>query len=297
MPAVTGAFSELLVPGLSNIFYDSYKERAPEWSRYLNTRNSTRNFEEDLEMAAFGSAPQKTEGNPTQFQLPVQGTKRRYTHLSYGLGFRVTAEMMADDLYGPMRKASKGLGRSFRNTKEQVCANVLNLGTGTETGFKTEVLFTNSHTLLRGGTSSNKLGTDADLSQAGLESAIINIDNQLTEEGFPTMFIPKLLICGPDLQMIAEELLLSPMRPDTANNAINPLHRRGMEYMVSHYLTDADSWFIVCDEHDLSCFKRSALMFQAGDDFDTGDAKFKGFERFSVGHSDWRGTFGSFGTP
>lgn len=295
MPAVTGAFSELLVPGLSNIFYDSYKERGPEWSRFLNKRTSSRNFEEDLEMAAFGSAPVKTEGNPTQFQLPIQGTKKRYTHLSYGLGFRVTAEMMADDLYGPMRKASKGLGRSFRNTKEQASANELNLGFTTALGFKGEGLFSATHVLLRGGTSSNTLTVD--LSQAGLESALINIDQQLTEEGFPTMFIPKLLICGPSLQMIAEELLLSPMRPDTANNAINPLHRRGMEYMVSHYLTDVegDSWFIVCDEHDLNCINRSALAFQAGDDFDTGDAKFKGFERFSIGHGDWRGTFGSPG--
>ena len=295
MPQTTSSISELLVPGLSKIFFDAFKEREAEWPKFLNRRTSKRNFEEDLEMAGFGTMPTKDEGNPIQFQNILQGTKRRYTHVSYGLGFRVTEEAMDDDLYGPIQRAPRLLARSARDIREQVSANVLNLGFTTEVGFKSEALFTATHTLLRGGTSSNRASTDADLGVAALEAAIITIDEQKTEEGFPTLFVPRMLICGPQLMMIAEELLGSPMRPDTANNAINPLARRGISWMVSHYLTDADSWFVISDEHDLNMFLRKEISFQAGDDFDTGDAKFKSTQRFVAGHGDWRGTYGSLG--
>lgn len=294
-PFTTGSAAELLVPGLGTVFFNAYAEREPQWSKFLNRKTSKRNFEEDLEMASFGSMPVKPEGGPIQFQVPVQGTKRRYTHVTYGLGYRVTEEMMEDDLYGPARKGAVGLGRSGRNVREQVGANVLALGFTTELGFKSEALFTTSHTLIRGGTSSNRAATDEDLSVAGLENALIIMRQQRTEEGFPFVAVPRMLVCGSELEFVAEELLGSPMRPDTANNAINPLNRRGINWMVSDYLPDTDSWFVLADMHDLNMIIRREVVFQGGDDFDSGDVKLKSTQRFSAGHGDWRGTFGSLG--
>lgn len=294
-PFTTGSAAELLVPGLGKIFFDSFKERELMWTKFLNKRSSDRSFEEDLEMASLGVMPTKPEGTPVQYQLPTQGTKRRYTHVSYGLGYRVTEEMMEDDLYGPAKKASKALGRSGRVIQEQSGANVLTLGFTTELGFKSEALFSTAHTLIKGGTSSNRAATDEDLGVSSLENALIIIRQQRTEENLPFVAVPKLLVCGTDLEFVAEELLGSPMRPDTANHAINPLNRRGMSWVVNDYLTDTDSWYVICDEHDLSMFIRRAIRFQGGDDFDTGDVKTKATQRFIAGHGDWRGTFGSLG--
>jgi hypothetical protein len=213
-------------------------------------------------------------------------------------------ESMDDDLYNVIKRQSTGLGKTARNTREIVGANVLNLaftqggtihGVNSTDGFKAEALIATTHTSIRGIVGANRPATDVDLSKAALEAAIINFDDIEDEDGVPMVIIPKLLLVPSGLQMIAEELLLSPLTPESSNNAINPLNRRGLTYKVCHYLTDADAWFLQGDEHDMNFVERTAIRFQSGDDFDSGDAKFKYFDRFSVGHGDWRGIYGSTG--
>jgi len=78
---------------------------------------------------------------------------------------------------------------------------------------------------------------------------------------------------------------------------LNPLMDEDLSFMVSHYLTDPDSWFLVADKgvHSLNFFWREKARFDNSDDFDTGDAKYKAFQRFVAGVSDWKGVFGSQG--
>lgn len=301
MPAVTGAFSHLLAPGLRKVFFQHLDERPDEFSQVFNMLTSTRAYEEDLEVAGLGTMPVKTEGAAITYQDPTQGEKRRYTHITYGLGFRVTLEMMEDDLYNVMKRMTRELAKAGRNAKEVNAWNTFNLGFTTEFGFTkfgaNEPLFSTAHTRIGGGTSANRPTTDADLSQASLEAAIINFENMVDETGIPTLMRPKWLIVPPDLKMTARELLGSEFKPYTSNNEINALMKEGLDFMVSHYLTDNDAWFLVAGkgEHDLNFFTRMSVRFQNDDDFDTGDAKFKAFQRFSVGHGEWRGTYGTTG--
>src|SRR6266446_74679 len=303
MPMTTGQFSQLLVPGLRKIVFQSYKERPPQYSKIFNMHTSERAFEEDLEMIGLGTMPTKPEGQPTIYQDATQGGKRRYTHISFGLGFRVTVEMYEDDLYGPMRRMSKELGKAGRNVREVRAFNVLNTGFTTELGFPkfgtAEPLFSTAHTLIGGGTLANRAAVDTDLGVAALEAAILLFDNLLAEEGnVPIVVKPKWLIHPPALKQVATEILHSEFRPYTANNEVNAVIRNNaLESKMVNYLADPDSWFLIADkdDHDLNFFERTAMKFQNGDDFDTGDAKFKAFQRFSVGHGDWRGTFGSLG--
>jgi phage major head subunit gpT-like protein len=299
MAANTGAFANLLVPGLRKVFFEWLKDQEMQYDKFLNGNTSKRAFEEDLLIAGLGTMPQKAEGAPVIFQDPIQGNKKRYTHITFALGFRVTREMYDDDLYGPMQRMSKELGRSGSNAREVSGANVLNNGGNTAfIGFNTgESLFSVSHALVRGGTFANRATTDADLGIASLEAGVINFSKQVDESNFPIMVKPKMLVIPPDSQMIAEELLGSEYRPYTATNEINAIRKFGMNYMICHYLTDPDSWFLLAKlgEHDLNFFQRQAIDFQSGDDFDTGDAKYKSTQRFSVGFGDWRGTYGSFG--
>jgi hypothetical protein len=100
------------------------------------------------------------------------------------------------------------------------------------------------------------------------------------------------------LKQVAREILGSEFRPYTADNTVNAvIQNDSLQDMVVNYLTDSDSWYVLADksEHDLNFFERAAVRFQNGDDFDTGDAKFKAFQRFSVGAGEWRGLFGSLG--
>lgn len=300
MPTTTGQFSQLLAPGLRKIFFQHLKERPPQYSKIANMLTSSRAYEEDLEMAGLGSMPQKPEGTSIVYQDPIQGGKKRYTHISFGLGFRVTTEMYEDDLYGPMKKMTKELGKAARNVREIRFFNVLNNAFTTEFGFPknnvNEALISTSHTLIGGGTLSNRSATDADLGVAALEAAVLLFDNLTDENGIPMVMKPKWLIVPPATKQVATEILGSEFRPYTADNTVNAvIQNDSFTCEVVNYLTDPDSWFLLSDDHNLNFFERAAVRFQNGDDFDTGDAKFKAFQRFSVGASEWRGIFGSLG--
>lgn len=302
MPTNTGQNSQLLAPGLRKVFFQHLKEREPQYSRIFNMRTSARAYEEDLEYVGLGSMPIKDEGDATQYTDPIQGGKKRYTHISYGLGFRVTVEMWEDDLYGVMTRMTKELAKAGRNVREVVSFNVFNNGFDAtkEFGFaklgSNEALFSTAHTLIGGGTLANRSATDADLGIASLEAAILLFDNLVDEVGMPIVMKPKKIIVGPLLKQIGVELLGSDFKPYTAGNEVNAIIKNdSLSLEVVNYLTDSDSWFMTSDEHDLNFFERDAMRFQNGDDFDTGDAKFKAFQRFSVGHGEWRGTFGSQG--
>jgi phage major head subunit gpT-like protein len=301
MPNVTGAFSHLLAPGLRKVFFQHLDERSAEYSKIANMERSSRAWEEDLEVGGLGSMPVKPEGRGIVYQDFRQGGKKRYTHLTYGLGFRVTLEMMEDDLYGVMRKNTRELAKAARNAREVAFFNMLNNGFTVEYGFPKfgvkEPLIAVSHTKLGGGIGSNRATTDADLSPTSLEAAIISFEALKDEMDIPVVIKPRMLLVPPQLKMVAREILGSEFRPYTSNNEINALREEGLDYMVGHYLVDSDGWFLLAGkgDHDLNFFERQAVRFQNGDDFDTGDAKFKAFQRFSTGAGEWRGVYGSEG--
>lgn len=301
MPTNTGQFGQLLAPGLRKIFFQSYKEIEVQYSKLAKLNTSSRAYEEDLEVIGLGSMPVKPEGSSITYQEPVQGGKKRYTHVSYGLGFRVTEEMWEDDLYSVMKKMPKELGKAARNIREVVFWNLLNNGFSTEYGFPkngaNEALFNTAHTLLGGGTLANRAAVDADFGVASLEAAVLLFDNLVDELGFPITVMPKWVVHTPTIKQSVREVLGSEYRPYTANNEVNAVKQDGIESMMVRYLTDSDSWFVFADkgDHDFQFITRTDVRFQNGDDFDTGDAKFKAFQRFSVGAGDWRGSFGSQG--
>jgi hypothetical protein len=127
-----------------------------------------------------------------------------------------------------------------------------------------------------------------------LEQAIIDIAATKDDRGMLQMIKPKRLVVPPSLAWTASRLLESTLQPGTNFNAINPA-KGIMPYVVNHYLTDQDAWFIYGDDHALTWFWRRRPDFGQGNDFDTEDAKYKATARWSRGFSDWRGVYGSPG--
>jgi len=304
MPTNTANFPFLLAPGFRKFFFDSYKATPEQYMKIANVKKSERAYEEDAELIGIAQMTAKAEGTPIIFQTPAQGGKVRYTHVAFGAGFRVTEEMWEDDLYGQMVKMPKQLGKAGRIVREVRFFNLLNLGFTTVFGFPkngvNETLFNTAHTLLGGGTLANRSATDMDLAIASLEAAVLLFDNLVDEMGYPVDVVAKWLICPPNLKQVGRELLGSEFRPDSNVNAINPIRQDGLMMAFPNgcrYLTNSNSWFLTADkgEHDLQFVERRALRFYTGEDFDTGDAKYKGTQRFSVGVGEWRGTFGSLG--
>src|SRR5262245_65207482 len=110
---------------------------------------------DDWQVAGFGSLLEKPEGSKIIYQDPMPGSPKRYTATTYALGFRITEEMMEDDLYGIVgNKLSRALGRSVRDNFELVAASILNNAFNTAfTGFEDGVqLCYTTNTRITGGT-------------------------------------------------------------------------------------------------------------------------------------------------
>ncbi len=293
-----GLLSNLLVPGYRKIVFETYKERPMEGDKLVNMNTSKRAYEEDFPIAGFGTLQTKSEGGAISYQDPVQGTVKRYVWTTYALGFRITEEMYDDDLYGITgSKMSKALGRSARNNKEIVMHAPYNNAFSTSySGFVSgEALCSTSHALLRGGTASNRPATDADFSLLALQAAVEHFHNLADEAGIPMVIIPKLVVHSVADHWLVNQVLKSSNLPGSNANDINQIKNEGLAPHLSHYMTDTDAWWVLGDQHDVNYFERKPFTFKNTDDFDTGDAKFKGTRRNGSGWGDWRGVYGTQG--
>jgi hypothetical protein len=120
--------------------------------------------------------PVKPEQSAIIYTDATQGAKSWYTHKTYGLGHRVTLEMMEDDLYNAMKKMTKELAKAGRNARGQ-CVEPVQQRILAEYGFpkngNLEPLIGTTHSsIVAGGpTGSNRATADADLGVASLEAA------------------------------------------------------------------------------------------------------------------------------
>lgn len=220
----------------------------------------------------------------------------------YGLGFIITREIYEDDQYAKVgAQKAKALARSLRQTKEIVAANIYNRAfTAGYTGGDGIVLCSTAHLNVAGGTYSNKIATDADLSEAALEQAVIDIAGYRDDRGLLIAAKPEKLVIPYQLQFEAKRILGADGRVGTDLNDPNVLKDMGLfsQVVVNHYLssTGSDDWFILTNVKDgLKYFERRADQFEQDNDFDTENAKFKATARYSFGWSDPRAIYGSQG--
>ena len=296
----TSSFAKALWPGVNAWYGKAYNDYTTEWDKLFEKNTSKKAYEEDVGMSGFGLAAVKQEGAPIQYDTERQGFTTRYNHVVYALGFIVTREMFEDDQYDVVgQRKAKGLARSIRQTKEIVGANIYNRAFNSSyTGGDGKEMCATDHPNVAGGTWANELATAADLSEAALEQAAIDIYAFTDDRGLLIAAKPKKLVIASANQFEAARILTADGRTGTDSNDPNVLKNKGIipETVVNHYLTDADAWFILTDVNDgLKYFERRADAFEMDNDFDTENAKFKATARYSFGWTDPRGIFGSPG--
>lgn len=298
MTMFRGAFSNSLAPGYRKVVFNSYKEKPVEGSKLVNMNTANRAYLEDWNMAGFGTLVQKVEGAKTTLQDAIQGFIKRYIWTTYALGFRITREMLEDDLYGIFgNKMSRALGRSARHNFEVIAHSPFNsaFDTGVNGFVAGESLVSTTHALLRGGTASNRPGADVDFSLVALQAAIEHFHGLVTEEGLPMLMEPKWVVFSMPSYWTVNQVLKSQFLPGGSQNDINQVAQEGLRPHLSHYLTDLDAWFVLADGHDINYFERVAPTFSNHDDWHTDDALYKLRRRAGAGFGGWRGVYGSSG--
>ena len=290
-------FNKSVVPGLFDFMSSSYKPRSQEKVSYqLLTggapRESRRANEQAAYWGALGLLPAKPEGQAIAYDNPVQGPTKTWTHKTYGLGVRITEELIEDCLYPEipleMKQFSEELGKSARETIEILIWDLINNGTvtTTHTDGLGNAIFSTGKQLLRGGTWGNLISPASDLSATSLQTSLDTFENTRDDAGKIQIIKTSKIFVNPANAWKAKELLNSAYDPESGNNSVNTIKDRNLIFMSWVFFTDTDAFLLWAEPPHSNAgfiaYMRRPVSFAQDGDFNTGDALFKSTFRFST---------------
>jgi hypothetical protein len=294
-------FRSIVEPILNEAFDGVYDQRADEWSTVFREQAGIpRNYHEEPVLYGFGAAPQLPDGTPVSYQQGGVLFLQRYVYQVFGLAFALTKVLVEDGDHIRIGQVyAKHLAQSLVETKELLCANVLNRAFNSSyTGGDGVQLNSSAHPIAAG-TFSNLLGTAANLSQTSLEQMLIQIRQAVDNNGKKIRLQPVKLVVAPGNVFQAEVLLKSVLRTGTANNDINPIKSIGLlpeGASVISRLTSATNWWVETDAPEgMKLLMRRALEKTMEGDFETDSMRYKATERYQVGWTDPRAMYGTPG--
>ena len=223
-------FRSVVEPILNEVFDGVYDQRKDEWQQvFREQKGIPRNYHEEPVLYGFGAAPELPDGMAVSYQSGGVLFIKRYLYKVYGLAFALTKVLVEDGDHIRIGSTyAKHLAQSLIETKETLCANIINRAfNGAYVGGDGVSLINANHPIVNG-VFSNQLTTPAVLSQTSLEQLLIQIRNAVDNNGKRIRLMPKQIVCGPSNVFQAETLLKSVLRPGTADNNINPVKSMGL---------------------------------------------------------------------
>lgn len=298
----TGTHPKLLWPGIHALWGQVYAEHATEYTDLFQIEDSSRAYEQDVQITGFSLAPIKPEGQSGSYDSEQQGPVTTYVHVAYALGYIVTHEEIQDNLYEQVsQRRVKANAFSVNQTIENVAAFLYNNAFST-TYFSTAdgaALCSTAHVNTSGGTYSNALATPADIAEASIEDLSIQIMGTQNDKGLLINIMPSTLHVSRQDWFNANRIMKSVLQSNTNTNNVNVLKATNAfpgGIKMNHYFTAPHAWFIRTNcPNGMQMFWRERPSFGQDNDFDTKNAKALTYMRFSVGCTDPRGIFGSNG--
>lgn len=303
MAILSGSFSKALLPGITKFFGMEYKDFPEFYSQFMSVISGTQAFNDETLFTGLGLPDVRSEGQPGSYQDTSQGWTKRYTQVEYFAGFIVSRIAVEDDKAGVISQIkSKALARAMKQGMEYpahaVIANAFNNATAWLGGDGKELCST-THPLKSGGTFSNRLAADADLTEASIEDMLVQLKGWVDDAGLKINVMPDRLVIPTSLEYEAYRYLKSTGRVGTADNDINAINSMGVfkrDPLVTPYLSDTDAFFITTDcMQGLQMIVRRQPSVEQDGDFDTDNAKYKSTMRFSVGFTNPRCIIGTPG--
>ena len=301
VPMRSTDFRSIVEPILNEAFDGVYDQRADEWKQvFVQQQGIPRNYHEEPVLYGFGAAPELPDGTPVTYQAGGVLFLQRYVYKVYGLAFALTKVLVEDgDHIRIGQTYAKHLAQSLIETKETLCANVLNRAFTAGYVGGDGVTLVNANHPIAAGTFSNQLTTPANLSQTSLEQILIQIRNAVDNNGKRIRLNPEKLVVSPSNVFQAEVLLKSVLRTGTADNDINPVKSMGLlaggQANLSR-LTSTTAWWVKTDAPEgLKLMMRRGLEKSMEGDFETDSTRFKSTERYAVGWTDPRTVYGTAG--
>ena len=296
-------FRSVVEPILNEVFDGVYDQRADEWSRVFREETGIpRAYHEEPVAYGFGAAPELPDGTAVTYQQGGILFLQRYLYKVYGLAFALTKILVEDgDHIRIGQTYARHLAQSLVETKEILCANVLNFAFNSSTQYAggDGVSLINTAHPAAIGTFSNQLSSSAVLSQTSVEQMLIQIRQAVDSTQRKIRLVPRQLIVAPGNIFQAEVVLKSILRSGNANNDINPIKSIGLldeGAVVLSRLTSTTAWFVQTDAPEgFKLMMRRKLEKTMEGDFETDSMRYKATERYAIGYTDSRCAFGTPG--
>lgn len=304
MPDISSHFGSLLTPALSEAFYIGFSDngrRASLIPELYGKRTSNRKDEQHFGVGVLGSEGWGFQGR-VHYDDSNAGFLSTFTHAEFARGFTVERKLVDDNLTDIAFDRAERLGDSaFRKREKSASSVFANAFTSTTNldGFATlgpdaVVLCSASHPRSADDATTQSNAGTAALTKDNVSTTRILMQRFTDDRGDLTSCMPDALLVPPELEDKALEITGSVLDPTSANNAVNPQNGR-FRSIIWHYLTDANNWFMIDSgrmRQALLWYERIPLEFKQEEDFDTLQARFRAYMRYSYGWRDWAWIFG-----
>lgn len=297
----TKVFGNHLDKDVDKIFFDSFALAPSEFEKIARMKDAPPgNHYTEAELSPLGDLVEIPEGGGIQFDLPVEGHKKTIYYTAYGLGFQITPQMYKDDLTGNFKQMPQKLAKSAAQKPNYIFFDLFNNGFDSETSWDGEYVFDTDHTTLKSGDTISNDITAASLSETSLQAMFEYFDELVDEAGNPLDIRPNTLLVPNELKYTAHKLMKNVGAIGTANNdlnIVNPGNGLVDQYNihVSRYLTSSTAYFMLSPEHQFYFMWKDRPELSSADDFYTGNALFKVWERFAAFVMDYKGAVGNAG--
>ena len=295
-------FRAVVEPILNEVFDGVYQQRDDEWKGFVTQITGIpRNYHEEVMLFGMNTAPEMPDGTPVSYDQGGTLYITRFIYKIYGLAYALTKVLMEDGDHIRIGSTfSKHLAQSMIETKETLCANLLNFAfTPGYVGGDGVTLINTAHPISQGRSYSNALTTAAAMSQTSVEQMLIQIRSAVDNNGKRIRLKAEQLVVPPALEFQAEVILKSVLRSGGADNDLNPIKSTGMLPDGAHVVTRLSSskaWFIQTNaENGLMLVMRRPLERSSEGDFETDSMRYKASERYATGWHDARNIFGTAG--
>lgn len=289
-------FVRLADPDLDEIRFEVEQELPERYSQFMNTVTQENLYRIEAKMAGFGDFEEVPEGADVTFQSAIPPVERRYDLLKRGSGYKITEKLWKFDRYREVEQFERALLRADRYDTEKFFAALFNNATSTtiSTGFDGLALASTAHTRLDGGAViSNRNSVDTALSLTALTDAVIAMKKFVDDRGRRFMSKPSRLQIPTDLIVIANEILDSALRPDTANNATNSIRMFNLTPIEYEFLTSTTYWALLAEPAQVDINAVWNERTRIVNDTETLSQTIVRFAQkwLGRGHGEWRGFY------
>lgn len=265
------------------------------------TFNTNQAYMQVAQVTDFAMANVVSETSAISFDTWRLARTKTYTPVMRAIGYQVSEQANETDLYNLASQPVPKILNAMDKTKEQVAANILNLGFSTAAanlGADSKSLFATDHTQ-DVGAGRNKATVAVAFSISALRAAITDLMDQDSEKGdpFPVMG-PFNLVVPNALSLYAQETANSTKMPGTPNNEPNVAGGLVQSVITNPYLTSSTAWFLLPAkkaDNPLFFLQRVARKTRQEYDIDHLIYKFAVFEEYLGSFLTWRGTWGTEG--